>query len=166
MAEITVYHEGPTVSLRASRERGDARFFTGAPCKNGHVAQRYTSNSACVECQRVATGDYFRRNRERLRSHKIAYHRQRRISGIEAQANRRLRHRKQAEAAGRQRPSVCDICRETSGKICFDHNHATGEFRGWLCDRCNRALGLVRDNAPLLRRLARYLEKSREASLV
>lgn len=32
------------------------RFFTGRPCRHGHLAERYTTNGACVVCttQRVA----------------------------------------------------------------------------------------------------------------
>src|SRR5438067_13616670 len=41
----------------------------------------------------------------------------------------------------------------------LDHNHETKEVRGILCQRCNSALGQVRDNAITLRRLADYLEK-------
>lgn len=26
------------------------RYFTGKPCKNGHIAERYKTNSICVEC--------------------------------------------------------------------------------------------------------------------
>lgn len=26
------------------------RYFTGVPCKNGHIAERYTKCSVCVEC--------------------------------------------------------------------------------------------------------------------
>lgn len=29
---------------------GKTRYFTGKPCKNGHLAQRYTSTGGCVEC--------------------------------------------------------------------------------------------------------------------
>ena len=29
------------------------RYFTGKPCMNGHVAQRYTSNHNCVECAKI-----------------------------------------------------------------------------------------------------------------
>lgn len=34
-----------------ARERGFAHFFTGKPCKHGHVAPRYVSTTQCVSCQ-------------------------------------------------------------------------------------------------------------------
>ena len=43
--------------------------------------------------------------------------------------------------------------------ISVDHDHDTGRIRGVLCDRCNRALGYLRDNPDLLRRAADYLER-------
>ena len=42
--------------------------------------------------------------------------------------------------------------------VVWDHNHGTGKFRGWLCDRCNRVLGLCGDNPVTLKLLAMYLE--------
>lgn len=63
---------------------------------------------------------------------------------------------------GRPRPERCELCNEPPGPgyagICFDHDHATGKPRGWLCDRCNKVLGLVKDDPALLRSLAGYLE--------
>jgi len=38
------------VSKPEARARELKRYFTGRPCKNGHTAERYTSNSACVTC--------------------------------------------------------------------------------------------------------------------
>jgi hypothetical protein len=32
---------------------GHPRFFTGKPCKLGHVAERLTVNRQCVECARL-----------------------------------------------------------------------------------------------------------------
>lgn len=59
--------------------------------------------------------------------------------------------------AGRNRPENCDICGEKS-KIVFDHCHARGHFRGWICDRCNKVLGMVKDSQELLGKLSLYLE--------
>lgn len=42
--------------------KGATHYFTGQPCKRGHLAQRYVVNTGCVECakltpaQRQATG--------------------------------------------------------------------------------------------------------------
>ena len=38
-----------------------------------------------------------------------------------------------------------------------DHNHATGEFRGFLCHSCNVGLGCFKDNDALLEKALRYI---------
>lgn len=58
--------------------------------------------------------------------------------------------------AGRNKPKQCEIC-GSLGDICFDHDHKTGKFRGWICRRCNLVLGLVKDNKQLLLDLKNYL---------
>jgi len=71
------------------------------------------------------------------------------------EAERRKRERK----ATRPRASSCEIC----ARVCFtffDHDHSTGQFRGWICEHCNKALGFVKDDPALLRKLAEYLEKA------
>jgi len=66
---------------------------------------------------------------------------------------------KREQVAGRPRPDLCELCNETSPlRIVFDHCHKTEAFRGWICDRCNKVLGLVYDSPDLLRKLAGYLE--------
>ena len=38
----------------------------------------------------------------------------------------------------------CEFCGEFRGKkLTFEHNHDTMEFRGWSCDPCNRAFGIL-----------------------
>ena len=63
----------------------------------------------------------------------------------------------------------CAICGVTENNttgdrkdwnFAVDHNHDTRQVRGLLCNHCNRGLGLLRDNAALLRKAADYLEKS------
>lgn len=59
--------------------------------------------------------------------------------------------------AGRPKPTQCELCGD-GGKIVYDHDHYSDKFRGWLCDRCNRTLGQVKDNINLLRKMISYLE--------
>jgi hypothetical protein len=76
------------------------------------------------------------------------------------EANRARKMDAQERKAGRARPDTCEICDEApkDGKrLAFDHCHAQGHFRGWLCLRCNLALGLAKDDPTLLKKLADYL---------
>lgn len=45
-------------------------------------------------------------------------------------------------------------------------HRATGVFRGWLCQNCNRALGYVHDSVELLQKMIEYLNTSRGLRLV
>lgn len=64
---------------------------------------------------------------------------------------------------------ACATCRlfcEANKVLSVDHDHATGNVRGLLCNKCNVALGCVRDNPTTLRNLAEYLEKHLDATRV
>ena len=61
---------------------------------------------------------------------------------------------------------LCDICGETapsrdprSRRLCMDHDHEEGYFRGFICRKCNLALGYMNDNPKWLREAADYLER-------
>lgn len=61
--------------------------------------------------------------------------------------------------ATREKPKECEVCKKEKKRICFDHNHQTGRFRGWICINCNSALGLVGDDINILKALIKYLRK-------
>jgi len=52
----------------------------------------------------------------------------------------------------------CQICQVPLTKKCIDHCHTTGKIRGVLCNNCNCALGLVKDNTDTLKTMINYLE--------
>ena len=56
------------------------------------------------------------------------------------------------------RPDKCDVC-GSGERICWDHDHQTGEHRGWLCSKCNTVLGFVSDDTSILKKLIDYLEQ-------
>lgn len=56
--------------------------------------------------------------------------------------------------------ATCDLCGKPDEKLKFDHDHITHEFRGWLCNNCNRGLGYLGDNISGLEKAILYLKNS------
>ncbi len=54
----------------------------------------------------------------------------------------------------------CAICGCTMTKKCIDHDHKTKKIRGVLCNNCNTALGLFKDNQKVMKDAIQYLEQS------
>lgn len=52
----------------------------------------------------------------------------------------------------------CDLCLSTHINLHFDHDHNTGKFRGWLCIKCNTAIGHLGDSITGLQRAITYLK--------
>lgn len=67
MATPIVAQDRPIISRAAARAAGLKRYFTGLPCKYGHVSERNVSTSLCLECNRA----YYWKNPEEalLRQH-------------------------------------------------------------------------------------------------
>lgn len=60
--------------------------------------------------------------------------------------------------------TICDICNKPFKKDkrhAIDHDHATGQIRGLLCDLCNTGLGMFKDNQELLQKAIVYLQTNK-----
>lgn len=111
---------------------------------------------------------YRERNRERLResSRKYAAKQRaaRKAAGLpttsrtyDITVNRR---RRKLPEPTRPCPQLCESCGNLPngrGALHLDHDHDTGEFRGWLCMRCNIAIGGLGDNYEGVLRALDYL---------
>jgi hypothetical protein len=84
-------------------------------------------------------------------------------------ANPEARKRHSWKAAGAEMPTrpcpvVCESCGRptTDGRaLSLDHDHETGKFRGWLCQKCNAALGFLADSEAYILALHAYLMRAK-----
>jgi hypothetical protein len=71
MATEYVPYTGPIVTRAAAIAAGLTRYFTGRPCKHGHISERRTDRS-CVQCNLAAMRRWQAKNVERLRAYRAA----------------------------------------------------------------------------------------------
>ena len=54
------------ITRAEAKKQGFKYYFTGKPCKHGHLSNRYVSNNICVECQSISNGTHWGANRDEL----------------------------------------------------------------------------------------------------
>lgn len=74
----------------------------------------------------------------------------------------KISYAKLAEPIPYPPPAHCEGCgvsftAEGVKGPCLDHCHTTNRFRGWLCHKCNAALGLAGDSPEAVRKLLDYI---------
>jgi hypothetical protein len=78
-----------------------------------------------------------------------------------------MRRRRGAPAPTRPEPVFCECCgRKPNGRgtLHLDHDHLSGSFRGWLCDSCNRGIGMLGDCIESLTLALAYLQRASETN--
>ena len=118
-----------------------------APC---HPERRYFAKDRCRSCyqaHRLHVSPEYKKKQAAL-----ATIRRGRLKHKEYQRRWYLQQRIPA------RRGPCEVCADV-GVLCWDHDHATGQFRGWLCRQCNSVLGFVEDSTERLAKLILYLQR-------
>lgn len=159
--------------------RTDAKLFCRR-CNNWKLESefykksgKYRKEYACKKCVNIKRRAFYLENRE----YKLEKSREYRLKNRE-----RVLHGKRRQVYGidektynkmlKEQNFVCAVCKnpETSkvnkgpnadktNSLAVDHDHSTGKIRGLLCNRCNRALGYLKDNINLIYSLAEYKMK-------
>jgi hypothetical protein len=120
----------------------------------------------CPKCKRAAyQRSWSSRNKDKIKNHNSQDSRKR--AGRKTVCARYGITVEQFEELKRRQGGVCAICGQPEtlvrqGGLCeltIDHDHETGQIRGLLCNNCNRAIGLLKDNTQVLRSAAAYLER-------
>lgn len=122
----------------------------------------------------MASAEYHRqwraKNQERVRASwrkHYAAHREEILAAARkrdrAVVNPRLQansHKRQGIVPTRPMPGTCECCgRKPKIALCADHDHLTGEFRGWLCTKCNKSIGSLDDTLHGVLQAAAYLQR-------
>ena len=119
----------------SARLRGEKTFVSGKGCKYGHTDVRLVSTGRCKMCAILE-------NRERSLK----------------------RSRKNLPEPTRPCPEACELCGKIPNdgqRLHLDHDHVSGQFRGWLCAECNSSLGHFGDSLFGIEQAAAYLRKTR-----
>lgn len=61
------------ITRKQALEQGLTRYFTGKPCKRGHVDERLTVNGYCLICRDLKNREYHSDNREKIVSRQKEY---------------------------------------------------------------------------------------------
>lgn len=145
----------------AAKKLGLSRYFTGKPCSKGHVDLRFLTGT-CVSCQRLAIAAWDKRNPgESTRRAKKYYHHH--PERVKAASKRSWRKGRGIPEAPYPCPANCECCGkllETGKRTHLDHDHVTGQFRGWLCNACNLGVGMLGDSIEGVKRALVYLERA------
>lgn len=133
------------ISKSEAKEQGLKHYFTGVPCKYGHVEKRFVSTNQCMACARRKVQAYSKTDKSRSARLSRTY-------GVTLKDLESVSH--------------CEVCftkllhRGMAGDAaCVDHDHKTGKVRGILCNNCNRGLGMFKDNPETIAKAIEYLER-------
>lgn len=69
MTDNYVAYDGPLVTRRFAKENALPRYFTGKPCKHGHISERIIGNSGCCACHKIVSLAYCHKSKEKTRKY-------------------------------------------------------------------------------------------------
>jgi len=157
------------ISKKEAQILGLKNYFTGLPCKRGHVAARLVKSGHCRVCANENAKHLYSVNKDGCSDRRKAERKQHYLTNKKehGQISRRTRLRKygltEKEYEDRldQQQYRCAICNvhqnDLKVRLSVDHCHRTGKIRGLLCTACNTAIGKFHDDPILLLQAINYL---------
>ena len=120
-------------------DSGALEYVPDAACPSGHY-RRYVTTNNCIDC------DVELRSK---RAEKARWTRVKKEYGLSASDVAKMLCQQNKSCA------ICEVNIESGYHI--DHCHSTGKVRGLLCQKCNQAIGLLKENKNLFERASKYI---------
>lgn len=129
-----------------------------------------TYRSYCKDCNNFYVNERqkFRRKtdpeyRKKINERSKKYYSKRKESNYKTSLKRNYNMTpEQYDLLFKQQNGCCKICgvnqKLLKKRLFVDHCHKTGKVRGLLCQMCNHALGLLKDNKQNIENMLKYLE--------
>ncbi len=147
-------YEGKKVCISCKEIILISNFAKQKKCKDGIRPQ-------CKTCLNKKNKIYYSKNKDKVLERSKSYNKTEfRKAYCRNFAKIKLKIKRESNAS-RPRTLRCECCGDLPDckGIVWDHDHESGLFRGWLCNRCNRVLGMCKDNKLVFENLTEYLEK-------
>lgn len=151
--------------MRTCCRCGEEKVITEFPFQNKQKNQRMYW---CGECKRKYQRERYRREPKKVKEAVMKWHKGHRFNtcliASRAHAKKKgyvpcVATPREIEVAFTGKCHVCGVPEmECRTRLHLDHDHATGVFRGWLCRKCNTALGLLEDSPERALALMKYAE--------
>jgi hypothetical protein len=149
----------PTVDKRCTKCGAVKPLSEFSLSRRATATTKAVYRSECKPCCSARAMKWFADNKDRTDENRRRWHIKKRY-GISIE---------EFDAILAQQGGVCAICGQdepdahgrtgTKFKLSIDHCHDSNEIRGILCNRCNRAIGLLNDDVDLLKKAIEYLER-------
>ena len=129
-----------TIYRTIARAQGLKRFFTGEPCRHGHVSERWVNDGKCIECGKVLNAKFHSKNPEKHKGYMRKYYEANSEKLIESSRNY---HQNNPEigkkAAAKWRRNNLEKARENTRNYMRDNVEKAKEWsRKWYYDNPER----------------------------
>lgn len=127
----------------AAIDAGAFEYVPDASCPHGHY-RRYVTTNNCIDCDIQLRAK---------RAEKAKWARIKKEYGLSQLDVVQMLHKQNHQCL------ICSINIKNGYHI--DHCHSTGKVRGLLCQKCNQAIGLLKESETLFFKAAKYIEDHR-----
>jgi len=151
-----------TALYKTGRQTENKQYFWLCKCdcgnttevRIGNIRTGRTKSCGCLNLRTSSESPAYKHGRSRTREYDLELHMMKNY-GLDLKDYQKL-----LEAQNHK----CAICgspppNNRKTRLSIDHCHKTGKVRGLLCDRCNRSIGLLKDDVSILKKAIEYLNK-------